>query len=199
MNEENPEQATAEEGLPPTVNMQVTGRYKSEFFEWGEALVVSLAVIILLFTFAVRLIGVEGSSMFPTLHDSDKVLMSGLLYEPKKGDIVVVTKDSFMEAPIVKRIIATSGDTVDVDFTTGTLMLNGEPQTEAYINELTLSAGDMVFPQTVPENCVFVMGDNRNKSTDSRWLSLGMVDERYILGHVLGRVWPLNRLGAIGE
>lgn len=172
-------------------------RYKSEFFEWGEALVVSLTAIILLFTFVVRLIGVDGSSMYPTLHDRDKVFMSNLFYTPAKGDIVVLTKESFIEGPIVKRIIATEGDTVDIDFMTGTVTVNGEVLDEPYINEPTYTAIDMTFPQTVPEGCVFVMGDNRNKSSDSRDTRLGMVDERYILGHVLVRILPFDRIGAI--
>ncbi|MCB6365482.1 signal peptidase I [Intestinibacillus massiliensis] len=176
------------------------GRYKSEFFEWGEALVISLTVIILLFTFVVRLIGVDGSSMYPTLHDRDKVFMSNLFYTPEKGDIVVLTKSSFIDGPIVKRVIATAGDTIDINFSTMEVSVNGEVLDEPYVNPETtapLLSGDMIFPQTVPEGCVFVMGDNRNHSSDSRVASLGMVDERYILGHVLVRVLPLDRIGGI--
>lgn len=173
------------------------GPFQSEFYEWGEALVISLTVIILLFTFVVRLIGVDGSSMFPTLHDRDKVFMSNLFYEAEKGDIVVLTKESFIDGPIVKRIIATEGDTIDVDFSQGIVKVNGTVLDEPYINEKTLLAGDMTFPQTVPEGCVFVMGDNRNHSSDSRVASLGMVDKRYILGHVLVRVLPFERAGAV--
>ncbi len=185
---------------PLGVDFQQTARaarYKSEFFEWGEALVVSLTAIILLFTFVVRLIGVDGSSMYPTLHDRDKVFMSDLFYTPHKGDIVVLTKTSFIDGPIVKRIIATGGDTVDIDFSTGEVRVNGEALEEPYINELTHNPIDMTFPQTVPEGSVFVMGDNRNRSSDSRDTRLGMVDERYILGHVLTRILPIDRIGAI--
>lgn len=176
------------------------GRYHSEFYEWGEALVISLTVIILLFTFIVRLIGVDGSSMFPTLHDRDKVFMSNLFYTPEKGDIVVLTKKSFIDGPIVKRIIATEGDTIDIDFAENKVMVNGEVLDEPYVNPETippLRAGDMTFPQTVPEGNVFVMGDNRNGSSDSRVASLGMVDERYILGHVLMRILPFDRVGGV--
>lgn len=176
---------------------QKSGRYRSEFFEWGEALVVSLTTIILIFTFLIRLIGVDGSSMYPTLHDQDKVFISNRFYTPEKGDIVVLTKTSFLEEPIVKRIIATEGDTVDIDFKNGKVMVNGEVLEEPYINEPTYNQIDMSFPQTVPEGCVFVMGDNRNKSSDSRDTRLGMVDKRYILGHVLVRILPVDRIGAI--
>ena len=149
------------------------GRFKSEFFEWGEALVISLTVIVLLFTFAVRLIGVDGSSMVPTLQDRDKViLLNNLLYhDPQKGDVVVLAKKSFQDGqPIVN---------------------------EPYINEPTHEQLTMSFPQTVPEGCIFVMGDNRNRSTDSRDVSIGMVDTRYVLGHVLARVLPVKSIGAV--
>ncbi|WP_235847448.1 signal peptidase I [Intestinibacillus massiliensis] len=176
------------------------GRFKSEFFEWGEALVISLTVIVLLFTFAVRLIGVDGSSMVPTLQDRDKViLLNNLLYhDPQKGDVVVLAKKSFQDGqPIVKRVIATGGDTVDIDFTAGEVFVNGEKLNEPYINEPTHEQLTMSFPQTVPEGCIFVMGDNRNKSTDSRDVSIGMVDTRYVLGHVLARVLPVKSIGAV--
>lgn len=176
------------------------GRFKSEFFEWGEALVISLTVIVLLFTFAVRLIGVDGSSMVPTLQDRDKViLLNNLLYhDPQKGDVVVLAKKSFQDGqPIVKRVIATGGDTVDIDFTAGEVFVNGEKLDEPYINEPTHEQLTMSFPQTVPEGCIFVMGDNRNRSTDSRDVSIGMVDTRYVLGHVLARVLPVKSIGAV--
>lgn len=176
------------------------GRFKSEFFEWGEALVISLTVIVLLFTFAVRLIGVDGSSMVPTLQDRDKViLLNNLLYhDPQKGDVVVLAKKSFQDGqPIVKRVIATGGDTVDIDFTAGEVFVNGEKLNEPYINEPTHEQLTMTFPQTVPEGCIFVMGDNRNRSTDSRDVSIGMVDTRYVLGHVLARVLPVKSIGAV--
>lgn len=176
------------------------GRFKSEFFEWGEALVISLTVIVLLFTFAVRLIGVDGSSMVPTLQDRDKViLLNNLLYhDPQKGDVVVLAKKSFQDGqPIVKRVIATGGDTVDIDFTAGEVFVNGEKLNEPYINEPTHEQLTMIFPQTVPEGCIFVMGDNRNRSTDSRDVSIGMVDTRYVLGHVLARVLPVKSIGAV--
>lgn len=177
-----------------------SGQFKSELYDWGEALVVSLTVIILLFTFFVRLISVDGSSMYPTLHDEDKIFMSNLFYEPEKGDIVVLTKEEFMNGAIVKRIIATEGDTIDINFEENYVIVNGEILDEDYVNPETvapLRSYDMTFPQVVPENCVFVMGDNRNASSDSRVASLGMVDERYILGHVLVRILPIDRMGGI--
>ena len=187
-----------EDQLNPTAEENVKkGRFQSSFYDWGEALIVSLIFIVLLFTFVVRLIGVEGNSMLPTLHDRDVMVVSDLAYAPGRGDIVVLNKESFERGPIVKRIIATAGDTVDIDFMLGRVYINGEALDESYINtfDLPMHAEDMIFPQTVPDGCVFVMGDNRNGSTDSRNSALGMVDTRYVIGQVLAVAWPPRNFG----
>ncbi|MCD8356552.1 MAG: signal peptidase I [Clostridia bacterium] len=187
MREQN--NATAEE-MPK-------GRFHSELFDWGEALLISLAAVILVFVFGVRIIGVEGNSMVPTLQNGNQLLVSNLFYTPEKGDIVILTKDSFLTSPIVKRVIATEGDTVDIDFETGQVSVNGEVLDESYIAEPTTTQYDVIFPQTVPEDCIFVMGDNRNHSTDSRYGELGMVDTRYVIGKVLMRIFPFSEIGTV--
>ena len=178
------------------------GRFQSSLYDWGEALIMSLIFIVLLFTFVVRLIGVSGSSMFPTLHDHDVMVVSNLGYTPERGDIVVLNKDdgnkeSPIQGPIVKRVIARGGDQVDIDFALGRVYVNGEELQEDYVNDFDLPMDDegIAFPQTVPEGCLFVMGDNRNQSTDSRSQELGMIDERCVIGHVLAVVWPLENFG----
>nr|WP_297179224.1 signal peptidase I [uncultured Agathobaculum sp.] len=177
------------------------GRFSSELFGWGESLMTVLIFFVVVFTFFVRLIGVDGSSMYPTLQDHNIMLVSNLFYTPEKGDIVVLNKQGFWnDQPIVKRVIATGGDTVDIDEVTGDVIVNGEVLDEPYIAEKinTLEKmGDLTYPQTVPEGCLFVLGDNRNGSTDSRWSDLGMVDERYVLGHVLSVVFPFSSFGSV--
>ena len=170
-------------------------------YEWMEAIIPALILIMVFFTFVIRSITVSGPSMEPTLMDQYKVWVSCVGYTPQAGDIVVVDgSGTQLDEVIVKRIIATGGDTIDIDPVTGDVLVNGEVLDEPYIAEKinTLEKmGDMTYPQTVPEGCVFVMGDNRNYSTDSRWSQLGMVDERYILGHVLSVVYPFSEFGSV--
>lgn len=174
-------------------------RYESTFYDCGEVIVVVLTLAIVLFAFVGRVFNVVGSSMVPTLQNGDKLLVSNAFYTPHKGDVVVLAKRSFENGePIVKRVIATAGDMVDINFTTGVVKINGETQDEPYLTERTRTALDMTGAVTVPAGCVFVMGDNRNHSTDSRDHRIGMVDTRYLLGHVLMRVMPVSRAGTIG-
>lgn len=177
------------------------GQFQSALFEWGETLVILFTVITLLFAFVLRPVIVKGESMHPTLADREIIATSALFYTPAKGDIVVLSKAGFYGGEqIVKRVIATEGDTVDINWETGDVLINGEALLEPYIaekiNRRTVLQ-DTVLPQTVPENCVFVMGDNRNHSSDSRESALGMVDRRHIAGRVLVRIWPFSRLGAV--
>lgn len=163
-----------------------------DLYEWVQALVCSVLAVVLLFTFVIRLIGVEGHSMVPTLQEGDRLLvLNSMLYDDYKyGDIVVLRKDSFLEEPIVKRVIATAGQTVDIDFQTGSVYVDGKLLKEDYINELTFLEEGTEFPLTVPEGCVFIMGDNRNHSSDSRDSRLGTVDSRYVIGKAVLLAFP---------
>lgn len=170
--------------------MENTKKYNSLCFDWGEALVTSLTVVILIFVFVIRFIGVDGESMYPTLKHKDQLVISNLFYTPKYGDIVVLTKKSFIEGPIIKRIIATEGQTID--YYDNKVWVDGVLLDEPYINHDDFDAivSDMPFPLVVPPDNVFVMGDNRNRSSDSRLSKLGTVNKKLILGRVLFRVTP---------
>ncbi len=163
-----------------------------DLYEWVQALVCSVLAVVVLFTFVVRLIGVDGHSMVPTLQDGDRLLvLNSMLYDDYRyGDIVVLRKDTFLEEPIVKRVIATEGQTVDIDFDMGAVYVDGTLLKEAYINELTFLEEGTEFPLTVPEGSVFVMGDNRNHSSDSRDSRLGTVDTRYVIGKAVFLAFP---------
>lgn len=163
---------------------------KLNIFEVFEAVIAALVVITILFTFAFRVVNVDGSSMKPTLHNNDKIVVSTVGYEPQRGDVVVISENTGMNEPLVKRIVAVGGDTVDINFTTGVVTVNGTE--EDYTQELTTQQFDIAFPITVPEGTVFVLGDNRGNSLDSRSTRVGCVDERLIVGKVLFRFFPIG-------
>lgn len=156
-----------------------------EMYEWVQALVCSVLAVVVLSAFAVRIIGVSGSSMRETLQNGDLLLvLDGWLcgdYVP--GNIVILRRPDFHEgSAIVKRVVAVSGQTVDIDFDSGVLYVDGTELEEPYVREPTFTDEGTVFPLTVPEESIFVMGDNRNGSDDSRNPALGPVDTRSVIG-----------------
>lgn len=160
-----------------------------------------LVTIMILFLLVFRVIVVSGSSMYCTLIDGDYLLLvSNLFYhEPQRGDVIVAAKRSFDDgAPIIKRVIATEGETVDIDFDMGIVYVDGVALEEPYTYTPTNVEEGMVFPLTVEENCVFAMGDNRNKSKDSRSLEIGQIDKREILGKALFLFMPGTDVGYSG-
>ncbi|MBR2875790.1 MAG: signal peptidase I [Clostridia bacterium] len=159
-------------------------------FDFLEPIVAALLVITVLFTLFFRVVNVSGPSMMPTLNDGDKIIISATGYEPERGDIVVLSGAAGISETIVKRIVAVGGDKVDINFTTGIVTVNGVE--EEYTDVLTVQQFDIAFPITVPEGTVFVLGDNREKSLDSRSTEIGCIDERYIVGKVVYRVFPLG-------
>ena len=158
---------------------------------WFSLLCLACIVLLLVNTFVVRLAVVDGSSMYPTLKDGELMVVWRFCYAPTAGDIVVIdTSESLLnQSHIVKRVIATEGQTVDIDFASGEVYVDGVLLVEDYINAPTLHnwEGDLglEYPAVVPEGCVFVLGDNRNNSMDSRYAPIGMVPEQYVLGKVL--------------
>lgn len=163
-----------------------------DLYEWAQALVWSVLAVVLLFTFVIRLIGVDGHSMVPTLQDGDRLLVLNAMLDNdyEYGDIVVLRKDTFLEEPIVKRVIATEGQTVTRLCPPAPSMWTGRLLEEDYINEPTYVEEGTEFPLTVPEGSIFVMGDNRNHSSDSRSSDLGTVDTRYVIGKAVFLLFP---------
>ncbi|MCL2084841.1 MAG: signal peptidase I [Oscillospiraceae bacterium] len=179
---------------------------RRELYEWAQALITALIAFALLYTFAARVIGVDGISMSPTLQNHEKLLISKLFYKPARGDIIMFTKkdailpgeyNSSKPQPLVKRVIGLPGDVIDIDFTAHKVYVNNQALDEPYINEPTALRDDISFPITVPDGCLFVMGDNRNRSIDSRSTRVGMIDERCVLGRVLLRVYPFGKFGPV--
>lgn len=164
-----------------------------DLYEWVQSLVGSVLIVVAIFTFVIRMMGVDGHSMLNTLQHGDRLLVvNSLLYHDYKyGDIVILRKDGvFDDDPIVKRVIAVEGQTVDIDFTEGIVYVDGEALEEDYIREPTYIAEGTEFPLTVPEGSIFVMGDNRNGSSDSRDYRLGTVDTRYVIGKAAFLIFP---------
>lgn len=167
--------------------------FEKDLVQYLHDVVGMLSVIMILFLVFFRIIVVSGPSMKQTLLDGDYLLLvSNLFYrEPQKGDIVVLSKQSYDDGkPIVKRVIATEGQIVDMDFENGLVYVDGYPLEEDYTNTMTNLDEGAVFPQIVEEGCVFVMGDNRNNSKDSRSLEIGQVDKRELLGKVALLLFP---------
>ena len=196
MNNEIETRCTDSEEDPAKKKSAVIG----EIFDFIEIFVISACLVVLIFTFAFRLARVDGPSMEDTLIENDVLIVSNLFYEPKPNDIVVFYElgGRFHES-VVKRVIATEGQVVDIDFDTWTLTVDGNVVDEPY-RKLTpgyLLRSDLTYPYTVPKDHIFVMGDNRNHSADSRSNEIGPVDTRKVIGKVLFRLLPINKFGTL--
>ena len=166
---------------------------RKETYDWIQSIITALILCVVAFLFVFRVIDVKGNSMIPTLSEGDKMLVSGLFYQPKQGDVVIFRAERYdPDKALVKRVIATEGQVVNIDFDNGVVYVNDQPIEEEYIADLTHIKEDFMGPWTVPEGCVFVMGDNRNQSTDSRDKRIGNVDRREIVGRAYFVIYPLS-------
>ena len=195
------------ESAPKEIAPKTHFSFKKELFEWLEILITAIILLVILFSFIFKVVTISGRSMQNTLMNGEKIIISDIGYTPKHGDIVVISRNANNIAssadantPIIKRIIATEGQVVDIDFSSGNVYVDGVRLQEEYTKTPTNLRGDIDFPVVVSEGCVFVLGDNRNDSTDSRNSSIGeegMVDTRHILGKALFRVFPFNGFGGL--
>lgn len=166
-----------------------------EILEWIVTILAAFAIAMLIKSFIFTIALVDGESMMPTLNNGDRLVVWRLGYQPQRGDIIVLQQAG--KKPYIKRIIAVEGDTVDIDFNLHTVKVNGEILDENYILEPIARSGDMIFPLTVDKDCVFVLGDNRNNSTDSRFSSVGQVMDEDIMGKATIRLFPFTDFGSV--
>ena len=169
-------------------------------YEFAELMVGAVCLMLFLTSFLFRTADVNGDSMNPTLLNNEKLIVlinNNVFGKAKKGDLVVVNQPSIFNESIIKRVIGEEGDEVNINFEKGEVWVNGVLQKEDYINTPTNRFEGVEFPVVVPKGCVFVLGDNRNNSSDSRHPLIGMIDRRYINGKAVFRYLPLKRLGRL--
>lgn len=195
---ENKEAVTKEE-------MKETRSVWAEIYEWIDTAVITVVCILLLFSFVFKQVQVDGTSMCDTLQNNERIIMSNVFYTPKYGDIVVISDEVYGDIPLIKRVIATEGQWVDI--TDGVVYVgDSKDDMKPKGNEFTKQSTEAVvstihgnhnYPLQVPEGTVFVLGDNRSVSLDSRTESVGFVDINQILGKALYRVFPMDKMGSV--
>lgn len=177
----------------------------NEILEWAESFVFAIFIVILIFIFLFRTVLVQGSSMFPTLKNNDRLIISHLNYTPEHGDIIVVNSRG-LNKTLIKRCIGVAGDVIRIDYKNKTLTRNGELLTEDYINEEIVDTfrfdnskivENETYEYIVPDNKLFVLGDNRNHSDDSRSVKVGFIDTDDVLGKAIFRIMPFGSFGKI--
>ncbi len=178
-----------------------------EIRDWVVAIAIAVVLALLIRNFVFTLVKVQGASMQPTLHENDRLYVNRFFYKPEKGDVVIFRPESDPDRPYVKRVIATEGDTVYIDFETGDVYVNDQLLDEPYIKERTTHTGSYIMeliadgryskdnPIVVEKDKIFVMGDNRNNSKDSR--ELGQIPEDEIIGGAVFRFWPISDFGSV--
>ena len=184
---------------PEILSLKGMDAVKGDLYIWLQAFVLISVAVVLCFAYLGRVVTVSGSSMEPTLHNGDMLLLRSGAGSVEQGDIVVLTQESFISEPIVKRVIATEGQTVVIDYTQNSVTVDGERLKESYVVEVMAQPvfSNPVETVTVPEGEIFVMGDNRNHSADSRHPRLGTVDLRCVLGEAKAVLFPLGHLKTI--
>lgn len=177
---------------PRTIHLKKSEGTAS-LYDWIHSLVFAVAIVVIVLTFFLRLVDVSGTSMVPTLNHQDKVIVTNFFYTPSDGDIIVISHGAEYSDPIIKRVIATEGQKLSIDFDKGTVTVNGKKLNEPYIQGFT-HAEDAEIPKVIPKGKVFVMGDNRGVSLDSRSKEIGLIDVKDIIGKAQVVVFPFNSI-----
>ena len=169
----------------------------SGFYDWIKCIIFAISIVVICLTFVFRLVDVEGSSMDDTLATKDKVIVTNLFYTPKTNDIIVISHGEEYANPIIKRVIATEGQSIELDYENDRIIVDGVVLEEAYIDDSTFGGnyGDNVIPEIIPEGKIFVMGDNRKVSLDSRSKEIGLIDEENVIGKAQFVAFPFNDFG----
>ncbi len=202
----NEEVTEYEDSTPKSKKNKKDGKYR-DFFEWLDVISIALICVVFVFSFAFKAVKISGNSMLNTLHSEEMVIITDFSYTPKAGDIVVISRNAQNSAenitksagPIIKRVIATENQEVDIK--NGKVYVDGKELVEDYLTfDKKTNPIEVEFPVVVPKGRIFVLGDNRGNSHDSRSKSIGnngMIDSRYVLGHAVYRVLPFEKLGKI--
>ncbi|MBQ3549454.1 MAG: signal peptidase I [Clostridia bacterium] len=187
--------------------LKETRTFWNELYEWVDCAIITIICILLMFTFVFRQVKIDGGSMEPTLRNEERVIVSDMFYTPEYGDIVVISSEVYDNVPIIKRVIATEGQWIDIYdglVYVGDSKDDMKPVGSEFVGDIYTEAelgGGLYegqeYPLQVPENHVFVLGDNRSVSLDSRTTVVGLIDERHILGKALYRIYPFSEFGSI--
>lgn len=194
MSEKNTGELSEKEEIEEVQPVTVT----SVVFEWGNALFTALVVVVLLLTFVFRQVTVNGQSMTDTLQSGDRLIVTNFMYEPQNGDIVVISHGNNYSEPIIKRVIATEGQSLSINYDTGEVVVDGVLLDEDYIKGITKQIRNPLdIPSVIPEGYIFVMGDNREGSLDSRSTDIGLIPVENVIGKAEFRIYPFSTFGSI--
>ena len=166
-------------------------------YDWIRCIIFAIAIVVIVLTFVFRLVDVEGTSMCDTLKTKDKVIVTNLLYTPRDNDIVVISHGAEYKKPIIKRVIATEGQTLELDYENEKIIVDGIEIDEPYVKESTFSGnyGNLTPPEVIPEGKIFVLGDNRRISLDSRSSEIGLIDVKDVIGKAQFIAFPFDHFG----
>ncbi|MBQ3929092.1 MAG: signal peptidase I [Clostridia bacterium] len=167
-------------------------------YDWAKTIITMLVFVMLILTFVFRQVTVSGPSMNDTLHNADRLIITNFMYQPHNGDIIIASHGDFYEDAIVKRVIATQGQKIRIDYENSKVYVNGKELDEPYAKGKTIMLSDMLdIPDVIPEGYVFVMGDNRENSVDSRSREIGLIPVQNIIGKAIFRVYPFDTFGGL--